>query len=1377
MRTTICLNGEWNFMPIYGEEANTFELPAALCYEQQSLQVPSSWRSTYVKPSGKLFGDIPEHDYAPYDVYGYPKEWAEANAGVLHRMIELPESIARKEDRVILRFDGIMQKAAVYLDRQCVAMWEDGYLPLHVDVTEWMKIGTKHELHVVCGSFDKVTIPSGQQKITGLSGSWFGSLARGLWQDVYLEIQPAVSLSMGAIRTSVRENRLEAAVKVCAASGVAGDRNLTVKLAVREADQTNAASPVLRAEATVASLQPGADRESIAFRLNWKDARLWTHDDPFLYRLDLELWDSGAIIDRISERFGFREIWTEGPRFMLNGIPINLRGDSWHFQGALQQTRDYVRNWYRMCKEAGVNCVRLHAEPHPSYYMDIADEEGMLIIDETAIYGSSKSMAADHPAFIANCRAHIRRLVERDRNHPSVMMWSLQNEMRWVDGRDGYKKHIPGLMDIVRELDPTRPIILEGDNRLLAKELTEVDSLHYNIDGTISQWTRERPLVFGEHGGWWYVCPQNSSMYVGHAAYRNTDECVKGLAEKERLFVEYARRQGVSGLSTFNFAHYFMRAMPERDIPLDMADWSEPGPKPRLIPKYSLTLNNGMLPKEYPSYRPNPAFSRMAAAFKPVTMIPAEYNRSFFDDETITRHFDVYNDTLYERQVRIEFKLRVNERIVHQETIAFTQKPAEQRIANLTWTPVPVPDLTRVSLHAVLYHDDQPMHELDLLYKLHPARLRSEEFSILVPLSYIGGETDFQVIRSLVPACERIAAEHIGALPLPHLVVVGSRLEAGHELEQELKRFVARGGRVLLLEQLHLSLGKLPLSRQDFFRAHSGHYDHPVLAGLDDEAMMFWHEELREDGPAPIIHAAFEKPVHGDFTMILECGAGDFGDGGDLWSPLLEYRSGQGLFIANQLELMRSFRSVPEACLLLRNLLHYAGNVAISAPALTCALVTPGSEAELFLQKLGLKYELQDQLQHVPFAMYGQVIVDGKLLPVRDDWMLWLQEYAGGGGTVIILPAEPSSEDALSRLFSRTVSICEQETFHLEANYALPETYGMSPVDLFGFDKVFLSPREVVNAPLATYSLSVEGAEQLLTSVEGTAWNDFFVRQHTDEYSRLALVELNRDKARRSGQYAAIASCGEGRILYSQLLLDANSDKLLRLYTRLFTNLGAAFEDRLLDSIKGDESWAVEKIMDLPCPAHVDFEAMKAYYNDPAFSLNNLGEGYYGWMQKKERNRDDGSFLIQPAGDEQWFLSCFVHLLEAEVGTMRAWEDYGDNGDYGDCDASTICGTRSGCLQVDSNCAYEIYINGEKVANPEEHVELKPGLNRFIAIVSGEPGKLDGSMDGAGNRNSSESDHAENSDAWKLRFVFRNTDGTYMKHLQYRLTIDEVDPK
>jgi beta-galactosidase len=1330
MRTALCLNGEWDFMPLY-EHGSDFELPAEFVYEERKIQVPSSWRGSYKRPSGKSFGEISQHGYSPYDLYGYPKEWAQADAGVLHRTFRLPDSMMGREMRIFLRFDGIMQKASVYLDHNRIALWEDGYLPLLADVTEWVKPGTMHHLHVVCGSFGKVTLPSGQQKITGLAGSWFGSVTRGIWQDVYLESRPAVSLSDVAIRTSVRENRLEVDAAISHPFTQSAEAPLKVALTVWE-NSEQPSSPILRAEAHAEEWTGQKQSGRAAFRLDWMDAKLWNPDQPFLYRLELLLLDGDRVLDRVEDRFGFREIWTEGPRFIINGTPINLRGDSWHFQGGLQQTREYVRNWYRMCKEAGVNYVRLHAEPHPAYYLDIADEEGILIVDETAIYGSGKSMQADHPDYIANCKAHIRRLVERDKNHPSVVMWSLQNEMRWVDGRDGYKTHIPAMMDIIHGLDPTRPILLEGDNRLLPKEQAEVESLHYNIDGTIAQWDRKVPLVFGEHGGWWYVCPQNSSMYVGLSAYRNTDECVKGLAEKERLFVEYARRQGVSGLSTFNFAHYFMRAMPERDIPLPAARLDTSGPKPKVIPKYSLSLNNGLLPEEYPSYRKNPTFDIMAASFKPATMIPGEYNRSFFDDEPIVRSLDVYNDTLHTRRTRIDCEVRQGGRLIHHEHLEFVQEPADRRTVTVAWKPEPVDAVSVIHFHADMLHDNELVHELDLSFKLYPSRYKNDPVAVGRPVVFTGGEQDFRVISTLVPECRQLSPEQIGQLPADHLLVAGSKLDdADGQLETALKRFVDKGGRVLLLEQLHLSLGNLAISRQDFFRAHSGSYDHPVLKGLDNDDLMFWHEEVREEGPLPIIRAALEKPVKGNFSMILECSAGDFGDGGDLWSPLLEYRSGEGLFIANQLELMGNFNQVPQASCLLRNLLAYAGS-AEPVTVHTGAFVEPGGKAEAFLLTLCLKFDMLPDVKNSPLGIYGLIIVEPRLL-ADTAAAAALSEYVQNGGKVILLPAEPGQEAALSNLLKRPVTVRKQETYHLHADYTLSGAQGLSPVDLFGFDKVFLSPRDVVNQPLALFSLEAAGTAALCTSVEGTAWKDYFVGQYTDEYSRLALVELNRDNVQPTGSFVLQAESGQGLIVCSQLLHEPESDKSIRLYTRLLANLGASFNDGLLSCIKEDGQWAVETVMALPCRPGLDYEAMKAYYVDPEFSLNNLGEGLYGWMQKKERSSSDGTIRIKDPKGERWFLSCFVHLLEPS------------------CDSYDEA--RSGQLRVNTNCAYEIYLNGIRVTEPERHVALKVGINRLIAIVQG-----------------SEED---------IRFgmVFRNADGTYMRNLQYRLTIDEVEPK
>ncbi len=1667
-RERISLNGKWDFMPLY-DRPQELSLPPKILYDKQKVNVPSSWRGAYESRPGYTFGRIEAYDYGLFAPYDYPPEWDRAEAGLLRRSFAVPEEWAGR--RIVLRLDGVMQQAAIYLNGIKLAIWRDGYLPLRLDATPYVRPGETCELQVVCANFDKTAIPSGAVKVTGLTGSWFGYLARGLWQDVWLESYPQTAIETVAVRTSVRESRLEIDASIGGVARRTPVGTLTASLKVRRIGGSSEA-PVLEAETDVVlgeagsetsavkgvpternpqaasadsaapiggddkdsggrlskletSAEPASATESARsrdapadepresersaelytplgretgfepiaetsfanrssggaeesgtllrlcendalppfgqanFRLRWTDAELWSPDSPVLYEAELELAEDGIVVDRRTERFGFREFWNEGPEFMLNGVPIRLRGDSWHFQGPTQQTEDYVRTWYAMCREVGVNCIRLHAEPYPEYFLKIADETGMLLVSETAIYGSGKSMAADHPDYILNSLEHVRRLVLRDRNRPSVVMWSVENEMRWVDGRDEFKRHIPALTDAMKKLDPTRLIVAEGDNRLLPRESAEVESRHYNIDGTIAQWDRQVPLTFGEHGSWWYICPQNASMYVGLGAYRHTDESARGLAEKERLFVEYARRQGVSGISTFNFAHYFMRAMPERDIPLE---WNErdretPGVKPDYIPAYSLTLNNGLLPPEYPAYRPNPAFATMAEAFRPAALIAAEYDRCFFDDGDIQRTFDVYNDTLTARDVAIEFAVSQDGRELRRETVRFRQQPAERRIAEFRWMPEAVkwtngkadsggesptraanevredveaeqlrlaradenssfretgrkqsqkaqPEVEaanrfknpnvdsaeaisaesasasieetavqsegrsletseNATLTAVLYHDGQPVHELTKLYRVFSADLRSEPVEVDGPCFYIGGDDDYGLLSVLVPDCSRTTAEDLDRLPAEALLIVGSFARDEHgRLERGAKAHAARGGRLLVLEQDVFSIGRLTLSRRDFIRAHSGSYDHPIFAGLGDDDLMFWDPGLREEGPTPIATAAFEKPAAGDYRLLLESSAGDFGDGGDLWTPLLEYRGGGGYLLANQLGLTSRFARVPQACLLLRRLLAHAGRADAVAPSgARSALEAPhggagrsaaqarflggrGGMAERLLSALRLPFEplrrgsdlsalaarlsaasgpaedarlsgaqnAPDDLSAAagsaetaqqpaprpdagPAASGGSADLPGRSGPpspgeapggspgaqpapalsdprpvpgllIVEPAMLRepgvpesARAFAAAGGAVLVLPCEEAHGDLLTRLLGRPTRIVAHEAYQLEADYRYPLAEGLSPADLFGLDKVHHSPRDVENLPLGLHRIEAEGARPICVSVEGTAWKDYFVHKHTAEHSRLALVELNRDRARKPGSFVVEIPLGEGRIVCSQIPLRPALDKNLRVYARLLGNLGAAFADDLWRSVKGDAHYAVEAMMALPCEPYQDEQAMRRYYTDPAFSLNNLGEGLYGWMKKKERGSQGGRMRIQDSAGGLWFLSAFVlppDMPPVPVSEIGCGTEVGS----GTEDSAAPAGSENAAsavpvrLRVESNAlSVRLWLNGRPLQGPQPAGQLKSGINRLI--VEARAGAED----------------------LALAVFFEHPDGRPLEGLRYRMTIDEVEPK
>ncbi len=210
-----------------------------------------------------------------------------------------------------------------------------------------------------------------------------------------------------------------------------------------------------------------------------------------------------------------------------------------------------------------------------------------------------------------------------------------------------------------------------------------------------------------------------------------------------------------------------MRAMPDRDVilpPAGPGELGQPGVKPKRIPAYSLTLNNGLLPEEYPAYSPNPAFAIMARAFKPTTIIAAEYNRCFYDDAPVHRSFDVYNDTLAAQDVRVECKIRQGGRLVHEQSFDFRQAPAEHQIISLQWTPESVDAEERAELTAQLMHDGQLVHELRIEYRLVSARMRSEAVEVGREAFFWGPVSEYDMIRRMIPECAAIERESLAGL-------------------------------------------------------------------------------------------------------------------------------------------------------------------------------------------------------------------------------------------------------------------------------------------------------------------------------------------------------------------------------------------------------------------------------------------------------------------------------------------------------------------------------------------------------------------------------------------------------------------------------------
>ena len=195
--------------------------------------------------------------------------------------------------------------------------------------------------------------------------------------------------------------------------------------------------------------------------------REWTPETPNLNSLVVSLTEDGRFVDRKAERFGWREWTIDGGKYLLNGKPIQFRSDSWHFMGVPQMTRRYAWAWFKAIKEANGNAVRLHAQVYPSFYHDVADEMGICILDETANWASDGGPKFDREIFWKNSITHLERFIKRDRNHASVLGWSVSNENKPVilhvfnrpDLMPFQEKAWADWRDTCRRLDPTRPWI------------------------------------------------------------------------------------------------------------------------------------------------------------------------------------------------------------------------------------------------------------------------------------------------------------------------------------------------------------------------------------------------------------------------------------------------------------------------------------------------------------------------------------------------------------------------------------------------------------------------------------------------------------------------------------------------------------------------------------------------------------------------------------------------------------------------------------------------------------------------------------------------------------------------------------------------------
>ena len=217
---------------------------------------------------------------------------------------------------------------------------------------------------------------------------------------------------------------------------------------------------------------------------------------------------------------------------------ISTAGDSDHLLGVPYFSRRYAYAWYKAMKDLHGNAIRLHANLRPRFYLELADEMGIAILDESEIYASTMEINYHEPVTWERFHDHIDGMVLRDRNYPSVFGWSIANEILsalWWKGMP--RKFWPpvldkvvALADRIRVLDPTRPwISSDGDGDFHGRLPTYI--YHY---GKPQDWNRQapadKPFGIGEGGSMLWGSPAVFSLYNGERSYESRLGMQEGIA-------------------------------------------------------------------------------------------------------------------------------------------------------------------------------------------------------------------------------------------------------------------------------------------------------------------------------------------------------------------------------------------------------------------------------------------------------------------------------------------------------------------------------------------------------------------------------------------------------------------------------------------------------------------------------------------------------------------------------------------------------------------------------------------------------------------------------------------------------------------------------
>ena len=461
------LNGKWKFKYVGKEEDRPIDFMAEEFSGSgwSDIEVPSNWElygfgqpiyTNIIYPfTPNILDTTLRFDWKGPQPPRPPKIYRDNPVGSYFRDFEVP---AEWDDMsVILHFGGVSSAFYVWVNGQEAGYSQGSRLAAEFDITEFLKQG-KNRIAVQVFRWSDGSYLEDQDM-------WRLS---GIHREVMLLAQPKIAMNDFYVRTKLDANyrnaKLEIRPKVWVKENANQLDGWNISAMLYDAEKNEILAKSLQASVKdiYEERWPARDITKFAFmEVDIKSPQKWSTENPYLYTLVFDLKNpEGKIVEARSQKIGFRKVeFSKDNALLINGRPIKIKGVNRHDHSPIRGkalTREEMRKDVELLKQFNFNSVRTSHYPNDPYFLDLCDEYGIYVMDEANIETHHVgSLIPQTPSWTGALISRISRMVERDKNHPSIISWSLGNE-------SGTGPGFAAAAGWVKDFDPSRFIHYEG---------------------------------------------------------------------------------------------------------------------------------------------------------------------------------------------------------------------------------------------------------------------------------------------------------------------------------------------------------------------------------------------------------------------------------------------------------------------------------------------------------------------------------------------------------------------------------------------------------------------------------------------------------------------------------------------------------------------------------------------------------------------------------------------------------------------------------------------------------------------------------------------------------------------------------------------------